>query len=464
MEKTPAERPEWWPEWYDGKNIDETMFCGCFIQDHPLVYCEEAFFTREGVLYDHSVLKKMIFTAIRPFVHTNVSKKITNLVELMKITAYTNRLPPQADRIHLANGTLMLDGSFYPQKTEIVRSRFPISYNPNAAPPVRWLRFLNDLLYPEDILTLQEFIGYCLIPSNKGQRMMVIKGSGGEGKSQIGAVLLKLFGISNAKDGSVGKVSENRFARADLEHIHLMIDDDMRMEALKQTNYVKSLVTAQGKVDLERKGKQSYQGYMYSRLLAFSNGDLQSLYDRSDGFYRRQLILTTKEKAANRSDNPNLAEEMCQELEGIFLWAFQGLQRLVANNFRFTESDRAKANRNVVKQDANNVISFMESTGYIRFDPTASISSKELFRVYLIWCEENAFVPLKQRSFSDFLIANQKRYGIEYNNNQCNAAGRRVRGFNGIATDLRLPMITTDGWQKSWPADNPFEQNAIKEN
>ena len=36
---------------------------------------------------------------------------------------------------------------------------------------------------------MQEFIGYCLIPSNKGQRMMVIKGSGGEGKSQIGVVL-----------------------------------------------------------------------------------------------------------------------------------------------------------------------------------------------------------------------------------------------------------------------------------
>ena len=45
-----------------------------------------------------------------------------------------------------------------------------------------WLRFLSELLYPEDIPTLQEFIGYCLIPSNKGQRMMVIKGNGGEGK------------------------------------------------------------------------------------------------------------------------------------------------------------------------------------------------------------------------------------------------------------------------------------------
>ena len=106
---------------------------------------------------------------------------------------------------------------------------------------------------------MQEFIGYCLIPSNKGQRMMVIKGNGGEGKSQIGAVLGALLG-SNMKDGSIGKISENRFARADLEHILLCVDDDMRMEALRQTNYVKSIVTAQGKMDLERKGKQSYQG------------------------------------------------------------------------------------------------------------------------------------------------------------------------------------------------------------
>ena len=181
-----------------------------------------------------------------------------------------------------------------------MRSRLPVGYNPDAPAPVIWLNFLDGLLYAEDIPTLQEFIGYCLIPSNKGQRMMVIKGNGGEGKSQIGAVLSTIFG-TNMKDGSIGKISENRFARADLEHILLCVDDDMRMEALRQTNYVKSIVTAQGKMDLERKGKQSYQGWMFARLLAFSNGDLQALYDRSDGFYRRQLVLTTKEKPSGQS-------------------------------------------------------------------------------------------------------------------------------------------------------------------
>ena len=88
---------------------------------------------------------------------------------------------------------------------------------------------------------------------------MVIKGNGGEGKSQIGAVLGQMLG-SSMKDGSIGKISENRFARADLEHILLCVDDDMRMEALRQTNYVKSIVTAQGKMDLEQQGQTELSG------------------------------------------------------------------------------------------------------------------------------------------------------------------------------------------------------------
>ena len=60
------------------------------------------------------------------------------------------------------------------KRQEIVRSRFPIAYNPQAEKPVVWLRFLSDLLYPEDIPTFQEYIGYCLVPSTKGQRMICL--------------------------------------------------------------------------------------------------------------------------------------------------------------------------------------------------------------------------------------------------------------------------------------------------
>ena len=56
---------------------------------------------------------------------------------------------------------------------------------------------------------------------------------------------------------------------------------------------------------------------------------------------------------------------MKAEVEGIFLWAFEGLQRLVANNFKFTESERTKTNRESVKRDNNNIFDFMGTTADI---------------------------------------------------------------------------------------------------
>lgn len=424
------------PVWFDGKSINEALFCDDFLSRHKIIYTNGAFFTPEGRVTDELPLRGEIFEELKCCAVSNIPRKISNIVELMKLAALVENFPPEADRIHLSNGTLFLDGRFMEGKPDIVRNRFPVVYNPNTPKPVLWLKFLDGLLYPEDIPTLQEYIGYCLIPSNKGQRMMVIKGNGGEGKSQIGAVLGTLFG-SNMKDSSIGKISENRFARADLEHILLCVDDDMRMEALRQTNYVKSIVTAQGKMDLEHKGKQSYQGWMCARLVAFSNGDLQALFDRSDGFYRRQLVLTTKDKLADRVDDPDLAEKMKAEVEGILLWAFEGLQRLVANHFKFTESQRTKDNRETVKRDNNNVFDFMESDGYIRLKADCSISSKELYEIYRMWCEENNLTPLKRRSFSDAVIASQNKYNLEYCNRITNAAGRRVWGFLGIEAIVR---------------------------
>ncbi len=102
------------------------------------------------------------------------------------------RIPIREDRIHVANGTLFLNGEFRVEK-EFCRNRLPIRYDPSAPQPETWLRFLSDLLEAEDILTLQEYLGYCLIPTNRGQVMMLLKGNGGEGKSRIGVVMQKLL-------------------------------------------------------------------------------------------------------------------------------------------------------------------------------------------------------------------------------------------------------------------------------
>ena len=118
---------------------------------------------------------------------------------------------------------------------------------------------------------------------------------------------------------NIQKVEHNRFARADLEYRLLMVDDDMKLEALKDTNYIKTIVTLEDKMDLERKSKQSVQGNLYVRFLCFGNGSLSALHDRSYGFYRRQIILTVKDVPPDRVDDPYLIEKLQREADDIFL-------------------------------------------------------------------------------------------------------------------------------------------------
>ena len=419
------------PAWFKKGFFNESLFCDDFLSIHQLLYSNGAFFTPDGRMVDPMPLRCEIFEMMREYVGANLAKKVTNVVDVLKLAAQEEDFPPVTDRIALANGTLYLDGTFQEGKPEIVRNRLPVKYDPKAASPDRWLTFLHELLDDADIPTLQEYLGYCLIPSTKGQKMMLIVGKGGEGKSRIGLVLKRLMGDA-ASNGSVQKVENNRFARADLERRLLMIDDDMDMNALPKTNYIKTIVTAEAKLDLERKGVQSYQRDIYARFLCFGNGALTSLYDHSDGFFRRQLILTTKDKPADRTDDPFLVEKMCAELEGILLWCLEGLHRLVQNSFRFTVSPKAAANVDTIKRSSNNVIDFMESEGYFRFKADYSISSKEFYDIYKQWCEDNACHSVSAIRFSAELRQNDRRYNLEATNNIYLPGGRRVRGFVGI--------------------------------
>lgn len=427
------------PRWMQDKHFNEVLFCEDFLSAHPMVCVDGSFFTVEGRVTDEEGIRKQIYEMLRPHFTSGTARRATTLLETLRLEAYTPELPIQEDRIHVANGTLFLNSEFCAEK-EFCRNRLPIRYDPSAPQPETWLRFLSDLLEAEDILTLQEYLGYCLIPTNRGQVMMLLKGNGGEGKSRIGVVMQKMLG-SNLKNGSIAKVERSPFARADLEHELLMVDDDMKLEALQSTHYLKSLITAEMPMDLERKGEQSYQGKMYVRFLAFSNGDLESLYDHSDGFYRRQLILSVKKKPLDRADDPFLADKLCGEIEGIFLWCLEGLRRLQSSNFRFTESSQTKANREDARREADNVLLFLRSEGYIRLKADSAIPSAALYGIYTMWCSDNAYKPRSARTVSMTLKKHADEFGLEHDNHIQNALGKRVNGFWGIEALVAPPVL-----------------------
>ena len=426
MKKNISRNPLW-PDWYNGKKIDEVQFGRAFLEQWPLKCVNGTLYTLDGPVEDESEIKQRILENIEEYVTSGLSKKVTNILETIKLLAFSDPFPIEQDCIHLQNGVYHLpDGSFQESRL-FCQNRLPVRYDPKAASPDRWLTFLHELLDDADIPTLQEYLGYCLIPSTKGQKMMLIVGKGGEGKSRIGLVLKRLMGDA-ASNGSVQKVENNRFASANLEYKLVMVDDDLNMVALPETRNIKSIVTAEDRLCIERKNKQAVQGLLYVRFICFGNGNLVAAHDDSDGFWRRQILITVKDRDPARVDNPFLIEELSEERPGILLWMLEGLHRLLANRYQFTISERSIQNLEAAMADSDNLTQFMQATAYVRFKPDTEERSTYLYRAYTKWCEDNLESPVPQKKFSQFLLKNAGKYGLTFSKH----IEGKYRGFRGV--------------------------------
>lgn len=421
-------------EWSEDGQIDEIAFCQYFLRQMPLKCINGTFFGYDGLISDTDV-EKEIYQRIKSVITKGVSRRVKQLLEVLRLEAYSEELPIQMDRIHVKNGTYFLDGSFTTER-EFCLNRLPVLYSAEYTQPEKWMQFLSELLEEEDIPTLQEYMGYCLIPTNKAQKLLLMLGKGGEGKSRIGLVMRSILG-NNMYMSSIQKVETNKFARADLEHRLLMVDDDMKMKALEETNYIKSIVTLEDKIDIERKSQQSVQGTLYVRFIGLGNGSLSALHDRSYGFYRRQLILTTKDRPKDRVDDPFLIEKLKAETNDIFLWCLEGLKRLIQNNYKFTVSAKTERNLREAMEDGNNIISFMKSEGYIALEKGTMATSKSLYAAYCKWCDDNTEKPMSTKSFSGYLKQNEELYGIKHSTNISIEHGKSARGFQGVFVKIR---------------------------
>ena len=113
-------------------------------------------FTVDGMVEDEAPLKKEIYEQVRYYATTSVARRIEHIMQAIKLACASEPPEIQTDRIHVRNGTYFADGHFTPEK-EYCMNRLPIAYVSDAPAPTRWLQFLNELLYEEDIPALQEY-------------------------------------------------------------------------------------------------------------------------------------------------------------------------------------------------------------------------------------------------------------------------------------------------------------------
>lgn len=106
------------PVWIDDKGkIVEPEYCRDFLSRHPMRCINDRFYTVEGPLPDESKLKRTIYEELSPWIHAKVAQTVEQVIKALKLAAYTDPLPLQCDRIHVANGTCFLDGTFTEEKS-----------------------------------------------------------------------------------------------------------------------------------------------------------------------------------------------------------------------------------------------------------------------------------------------------------------------------------------------------------
>ena len=148
--------PQAWPDWYDGRHINEVLFCQQFLDKHPMKCVRGRLFTVDGLIEDEGQIGNLILEEISGVLTSGLSKVVINLLASIKLQAYSPPLPIETDRIHVANGTYFMDGSFTADKS-YCNNRLTVAYNPDAPEPKRWLQFLSELLQPEDVPTCRSF-------------------------------------------------------------------------------------------------------------------------------------------------------------------------------------------------------------------------------------------------------------------------------------------------------------------
>lgn len=423
------------PIWLVDNKIHEVAFCRELLSEHEVKCINNQFYDVDGYIPD-SEIRTEIYEKLKPHITAGLANRVTQLLSALQYEAYSPEIALDPNEIHLLNGTLNIDGTFTEEK-KFCYNRLNVRYNPEAEVPTVFLKFLEELLETEDIATLQEWLGYLLTPSTKAQKMLMLVGNGGEGKSRIGVLLKEIFKEGMAT-GNLQYLETNPFARAVLEKAYLFLDDDMKMEALTQTNMLKTIITNEGDMLIEKKRVQAYPASIFAKLMGFGNGTLNAANDKSDAFFRRQIIISTKPKPENRVDDPFLVEKFIEGKEGIFLWMFKGLQRLYANDFRFTISQKAADNLRKSIEDSCNIIGFMQDEQLVKFGSDLECSTADLYSGYCYWCSLNSVTAMKKESFNLWLKQNYAKYGIEYSNNvQSHSNGKKARGYRGIDTTYR---------------------------
>ena len=409
--------------------LNYKKFVDVFAAINNCVYCNGVFYNPDGEISPQAIRRDIANSLGDSGWQGKIDAPTNSLFTSLKDMYSVDELPVNDKIIPLANGDLHIgkgEWVFRLGEKKHAPYRLAVDYTPVEKPTPLFNKWLNDVFAQEDIPVVQEIMGYCLVPTTAAGEAFIIVGDAEAGKSGLGAILMGILGNA-AMTMETQDLVTKRFQVADVENKLLAYDDDLGSAALTETGLLKKLITADTPIRAERKYANPHQFKSYCKILASANFMLSSLYDDSDGFFRRLHPILVKPKQVDRKRINKFYEMILeQEKEQIFKWALVGLRRVMQNGWKITWSERSQNYMKANKSNAVHFEDFFNETCEI--DPNSDTTTAELKKLYAKWCIENGIKEASDRRLSNWFADNADKIGIRRSEN-ITRNGKRLRGY-----------------------------------
>ena len=289
-----------------------------------------------------------------------------------------------------------------------------------------WLSFIA----PErdDREMLLQFAGYSMTRDVRQQKFLILLGEGGSGKSTVIKLIEAVIGEENLSNVSLAQLGQ-RFASYGLMGKLLNSCADLEVTALEDTSTLKILL-GEDRLSAEAKGKDAVSFKSYAKLI-FSTNELPIVKaERTNGFYRRLLILEMNRiPDGKRAD---FFEELTGELDFFIHEAVDALERMYQAG-TITESSGSIEAVKRLRKDSDTVEAWIDEE--CTTEHGARTDRGSLFTSYESYCSRSDRTALSRNNF--FRALRTKGFG------EIKSSGTRC--FQGILLG-KTALETAPDW------------------
>ena len=326
-----------------------------------------------------------------------------NIVERIKAVSTINRedFCESGTYINLMNGVLNIETlELLPHDYKYnFLYKIPINYNPDIKFD-KLHKFLSEATSNnDDLLCLQEFIGYTLYPTyrlNDLDKFLIIFGKQGHNrKTKTCNLITKLLHDCNVSSSELQRLAEDKFECSMLYGKKANIRNDIPNTVLKTTGIIKNLVGSD-KITAQRKNEKQFQFYNTAKLI-FSCNELPEVKDSSYAWWTKVILLEFVNDF--RHENSLIMEELTNEegLTAALNFALEGLQRLIKNKTFTYNFDTTEERWNDGRLTKNPLSEFFNSRVII--DKQSKVTKANLYKEYTLW--NNTPTQFTIRKFGD---------------------------------------------------------------